>query len=253
MHEECLTFTLTSFLTAGWVSERQLLSMVEGLSCRDSEPTSIVTLKLLHLNHQQFFSPSSFRDNLAKLLLATAPLARFSSPLHSLATGDLPEFQAVCEKSEDEELRRVGRSAMGLFPQASDGLGSCLYYPRESKQGGNPGWVWARKSLRDYYRLKANKMGSQMREIYDFLLSSEELLKSHASPFRHCWTALYLFYHGQALEEKLGEFTDPEAMRTWSTISLEQTFQQLQSTFELLPAQERLPYFLVLNLLNSSQ
>jgi len=119
MHEECLSFTLTSFLNAGWISERQLLSMIEGLSNKDQEIISIITLKLLHLNHQQFFSPSNFEINLAKVLLATAPLAQFQSPLRFLAMGDLPEFQLFCDKSEDEELRRVGRAAMGLFPPAS--------------------------------------------------------------------------------------------------------------------------------------
>jgi hypothetical protein len=52
MHEECLTFTLTSFSTTGWISERQLLSMIKSLDDKDQALAFIVSLKLLHLNHQ---------------------------------------------------------------------------------------------------------------------------------------------------------------------------------------------------------
>lgn len=61
---------------------------------------------------------------------------------------------------------------MGLFPPASDGKAKCLYSPKNKAMMGNPGWLWARKSLKDYYRLKSNKMGDQITQIYDFLLSS---------------------------------------------------------------------------------
>ena len=61
---------------------------------------------------------------------------------------------------------------MGLFPPTSDGKAKCLYYTKDKAMAGNPGWIWARKSLKDYYKLKANKMRDQIKEIYDFLLSS---------------------------------------------------------------------------------
>lgn len=61
---------------------------------------------------------------------------------------------------------------MGLFPPAGDGKAKCLYSPKDKILTGNPGWIWARKSLKDYYKLKTSKMEDQIKEIYGFLLSS---------------------------------------------------------------------------------
>lgn len=195
MHDECLSFTLTSFITAGWISEKQLQTVIEGFSHKDQTMASITALELLHLNHQQYFLPESFEINLGKVLQTIAPLANFSPPLSFLASGDLFGFQAYCQMSNDEQLRRLGRASMGLFPPASDGKAKCLYYPKNKAMMGNPGWLWARKSLKDYYRLKSNKMGDQITQIYDFLLSSQEFINPRAKPFQSCWASLYLYYN----------------------------------------------------------
>lgn len=96
MHDECLSFTLTSFITAGWISEKQLQTVIEGFSHKDQTMASITALELLHLNHQQYFLPESFEINLGKVLQIIAPLANFSPPLSFLASGDLFGFQAYC-------------------------------------------------------------------------------------------------------------------------------------------------------------
>jgi hypothetical protein len=123
-------------------------------------------------------------------------------------------------------------------------------------QVGNPHWLFSRKAMKDYYRIKCAKMTAPVKKLYMFLLADKELLEGWRNePLKLLWVELYILYNGLLLEPHLKEarISAENDIITWLRPNITDTLNRIKQIEPSLRLEERMLLYLILAILSQSE
>ena len=120
---------------------------------------------------------ATIEDTLGSILQVIVGKLKMEEPLGWLAAGEFDQFSLYCAQMQNNEFRTVLQWSFGLYPPISEIQKTpSIFLSNNGGPLGNPQWLFSRKALKDYYRIKSAKMSGLIKKIYMFLLSDRELL-----------------------------------------------------------------------------